>query len=166
MLRPSVADPQKTPPDAPPLATRRCQTILPESSGSKAKMTPDLFPTTMSWRPFLTSTSSGEPVKSKSGASASGHTAASRLDCRQLPFQISFSVTWRDHRICPVCRSKATSESEASVEGGAKLLPVPTYSTFRLVSIVGVFQIAPPAGPYSCVPILFFTLGTGVCETV
>ena len=58
------------------------------------------------------------------------------------------------------------SESETSVEGGAKLLPVPTYRTFLLVSTVGVFHTAPPAGPYNCVPMLFFTVGAGVWETV
>src|SRR4029453_14493078 len=162
MFTPSVADPQKTPPDDDPCATRRSQAILPPASGSKPKMTPDLLPTTISWRPSPTSTRKDEPVKSKSGASLSGHTAASRLGARQLPFQMSFSVICRDQRMRPLSRSSASSESDNAVAGGAKLLPVPTYSTLRLVSIVGVFQIAPPAGPYSWVPILFFAVGPGV----
>src|SRR5688572_24367711 len=166
MFTPSVADPQNTPPEAEPCATRRSQTIFPAASGSKPKITPDLLPTTISWRPFPTSTRNEEPVKSKSGASLSGQTAGSRLAARQLPFQMSFSVICFDQRTCPVSRSSATSESESVVAGGAKLLPVPTYSTRRLTSIVGVFQMAPPAGPYSCVPMLFFAVGTGVSATV
>src|SRR6476620_1852189 len=126
MLTPSVADPQNTPPDEDPCATRRSQTILPPASGSKAKMTPDLLPTTISWRPPPTSTSNDEPVKSKSGASLSGHTAASRLGARQLPFQMSFPVICRDQRTWPISRSSASSESDNAVAGGAKLLPVPT----------------------------------------
>src|SRR5207247_198535 len=51
MFTPSVADPQNTPPDEDPCATRRSQTILPLASGSTPKMTPDLLPTTISWRP-------------------------------------------------------------------------------------------------------------------
>src|SRR5882672_9813292 len=142
MFTPSVADPQNTPPDEDPCATRRSQTILPPASGSKPKMTPDLLPTTISSQPdrcrfhvhasFQTGgletrlTRSGEPVKSKSGASLSGHTAASRLGARQLPFQMSFSVICRDQRMRPLSRSSASSESDKAVAGGAKLLPVPT----------------------------------------
>src|SRR5262245_19403479 len=122
----SVADPQNTPPDDEPCATRRSQTILPRASGSKPKMTPDLLPTTIDWRPPPTSTRNDEPVKSKSGASLSGHTTASRLGARQLPFQMSFSVICRDQRTRPVSRSSATSQSDNAGAGGAKLLPVPT----------------------------------------
>src|SRR4026209_1022272 len=126
MLTPSVADPQNTPPDDDPCATRRSHTILPAASGSKPKMTPDLFPTTISWCPPPTSTRNDEPVKSKSGASLSGHTAAPRLDARQLPFQMSFSVICRDQRTRPLSRLSASSESDNALAGGTKLLPVPT----------------------------------------
>src|SRR6185295_8800109 len=126
MFAPSVAEPQNTPPDDDPCATRRSQTIFPSASGSKPKITPDLLPTTINWRPPPASTRNDEPVKSKSGASLSGQTAASRFGARQLPFQMSFPVICRDQRMRPLARSSASSESDKAVAGGAKLLPVPT----------------------------------------
>src|SRR5436190_14820745 len=94
----------------------------------------------------------GALPKSKSGPTLFGQFA---LSGRQPITNASAEVAWFHHRIFPVLRSMAMTESLVGAAGSVYELPVPMNSSPRPGSMVGDDQTAAPAVFHNCVPAAF-----------
>src|SRR6476660_2047719 len=115
---------------------------------------PDFCPTTMMSLPLLMVVSMGGVPKSKSGPAFSPQFALPGRHPKTSPVVNCF-----DHFTTPLSRSNAMIESAVGCSGALYVLPVPTYTTLRLVSMVGADQMPTPDGPHSVDPVAVFPSG-------